>query len=256
MARWGTWREMYLRVVKSSGKEFSFAAFRHWFRGELLAPVEVIDCICRVSDSKASRPYQSVMSEVWGQRKGGVVRNRLYGSNLTRETRRLGGLRGRKALLEKYGENFSKHWKDISSKGGLRTLTTKKNLMRKTLGPKGELMFNDLEADTANALFAAGTKYRYEPQIRAGNRLLVPDFIVGDLVIECTRWVNAKEKSTTLRAKFEMISQDHPSYKFLVVTVPSFKNRYAQGMGEIRVTTVEGLKSEFREIPNISGEQN
>jgi len=178
----------------------------------------------------------------------------LYGSNLTREKRRLGGLRGRKAPVEKYGEHFDQHWKEISSKGGLRTLITKKNLMRKTAGPKGELMFNDLEADTANVLFAAHTNYRYEPQIVAGKRLIIPDFTVGDLVIECTRWVNAKERSAALRAKFELISQAHPNSRFLVITVPSLKNRYEQGMGDIRVATVEEMKREFKHEPNAAGE--
>jgi hypothetical protein len=126
--------------------------------------------------------------------------------------------------------------------------------MRKSVCPRGELMFNDLEADAANALFAARTNYRYEPQIVAGKRLIIPDFTVGDLVIECTRWVNAKEKSASLRAKFELISQAHPNSRFLVVTVPSLKNRHARGMGDIRVASVEEMKGEFKHEPNTAGE--
>jgi hypothetical protein len=82
---------------------------------------------------------------------------------------------------------------------------------------RGELVRNDLEKRIADKLFVHQIDYQYEPCVNAGKSHYFPDFKVGNLVIECTKW-RGFDKAPKLRKKIK----DFKSAKYEVfVIVPS-----------------------------------
>ncbi len=60
---------------------------------------------------------------------------------------------------------------------------------RKTAtGPNKEVMSNELEAKTAEAISLANMKYKYEPQYNLDGHIFYPDFMVENNIIECCYW--------------------------------------------------------------------
>ncbi len=181
-----SWRRFGQLVREETATDFTYDAFRHWHRAELLPPLEVVDAVRRLGRSLV--PIEELVEDNWGQRKGGQVKTAIHGSNLDTHLRRKGGQKSAECLKVRMGEEFNEYWKTFSSRGGLTTLIRKTSLLRKVSGPAGEKMFNEFEATVAKCLSSVGVAYSYEPRLEGPGRTTVPDFIAGNFVIECTSW--------------------------------------------------------------------
>ena len=205
-----TWEDFYAKILDASEKSFSFRAFQHWYKGERLPTLEIVRTICDLSNLDFSQLDIQVREEVWGQTRGGKMRIKLHGRNLDKRNRVLGGKAAQRALISKLGANYEQFMRKIASKGGINSVVSKKNLMRKTIGPKGEHMFNQLEKDVANILLSANVDYQYEPVLKVDQRTIIPDFKTGNLIIECTEWTNAKVKAMSLKEKSKVLLVRYP----------------------------------------------
>lgn len=231
-----TWKDFYAKILNASKKSFSFRAFQHWYKGERSPTLEIVRTICDLSNLDFSRLGIQVREEAWGQTKGGKMRIKLYGCNLNKHNRILGGKAAQRALISKLGANYEQFMRKISSKGGINSVRSKKNLMRKTIGPKGERMFNQLEKDVAHILLSANVTYQYEPILTVDHQIIIPDFKIENLIIECTKWTNAKVKAMSLKEKIKVLLAQHPYLYFIVVTKDALKKRYVphlKGFAEV-----------------------
>ena len=235
-----TWKDFYAKILDASEKSFSFRAFQHWYKGERLPTLEIVRTICDLSSLDFLQFDIQVKEETWGQTKGGKRRIQLHGCNLDKRNRVLGGKAAQRALISKLGANYEQFMRKIASKGGINSVISKKNLMRKTIGPKGEHMFNQLEKDVANILLSANVDYQYEPILKVDQRTIIPDFKTGNLIIECTKWTNAKVKAMSLKEKSKRLLTRDPYLDFLVVTTSSLKKRYMLHLnGFVKVLTTK-----------------
>lgn len=129
---------------------------RHWLNEERLIPKSIYRFL--LQKFPYIRIYQKYLLQElpynWVQIKGGKIRSKTK-CNLTTKDRIKGFKKAR----------------CISSK-------------RKTIGPKGELMFNKEEKLIAEMLLKNDFEYQYEPIIYLGKNYAVPDFIVGGIIIE------------------------------------------------------------------------
>lgn len=227
-----SWREFHALVSAECGFEFTFRAFKHWYRAERLPPLEVVETVGGLGDSQA---LFEVLDDGWGQRKGGNVRAVKHGNTLSIEDRRRGGSHSCELLKHRLGNGFGEYWKSFSSKGGARSLELKTSLLRKAVGPKGEKMFNALEVAVAACLYSKGITYAYEPKLTAGERARFPDFVAGRRIIECTSWANAHAKSASLISRFTWFHKAIPGLMPLVITTQRLKHVYVdylQGVAE------------------------
>ena len=240
-----TWNDFYTKILDASEKSFSFRAFQHWYKGERLPTLQIVRTICDLSNLDFSQLGIQVREEAWGQTKGGKMRIKLHGCNLDKRNRVLGGRAARKALISKLGTDYEQFMRKISSKGGINSVISKKNLMRKIIGPRGERMFNQLEKDVAQILLSANVDYQYEPILKVGHQTIIPDFKTGNLIIECTKWTNTKVKAMSLKGKIKALLVRHHYLYFIVVTKDTLKKRYVphlKGFAEVLST------GEFRRL--------
>lgn len=234
-----TWKDFYAKILDASEKSFGFRAFQHWYKGERLPPLEIVRTICDLSNLDFSQLEIQIKEEAWGQIKGGKMRIELHGCNIDKRSRVLGGKAARRALISKLGADYGEFMRKISSKGGINSVVSKKNLMRKIIGPKGEHMFNQLEKDVAQILLSANVDYQYEPILIVDHQTIIPDFKIGNLIIECTKWTNAKVKVMSLKEKIKALLVRHPYLYFIVVTKDTLKKRYVahlEGLAEVLST--------------------
>jgi len=231
-----TWKDFYGKILDASEKSFSFRAFQHWYKGERLPTLKIVCTICDLSGVDFSHLGIQVKEEAWGQTKGGEMRIKLHGCNLDKRNRVLGGKAAQRVLISKLGADYEQFMRKISSKGGINSVISKKNLMRKTIGPKGECMFNQLEKDVAHVLLSANVTYQYEPVLTVDHQTIIPDFKIGNLIIECTKWTNAKVKAMSLKEKIKALLARHPYLYFIVITKDALKKRYVphlKGFAEV-----------------------
>ena len=235
-----TWKDFYAKILNASEKSFSFRAFQHWYKGERLPTLEIMRTICDLSNLDFSQLGIQVREEAWGQIKGGKMRIKLHGCNLNKHNRILGGKAAQRVLISKLGANYEQFMRKISSRGGINSVISKKNLMRKIIGPRGERMFNQLEKEVAHILLSQEIDYEYEPIIIVDNQTIIPDFRTGNLIIECTKWTNAKPKAMSIRKKIKRLLARYPKLNFLVVTTSSLKKRYMRHLSEfVKVLSTE-----------------
>lgn len=91
-----------------------------------------------------------------------------------------------------------------------------KNAGKKTcIGPNNELMANNLEKETAEAVSSIGLKYKYEPLIKINKNNFYPDFLIKNKIIECCYW-EKKDRWLYLSKKIE--SYNKAGFECIVVT--------------------------------------
>jgi hypothetical protein len=196
------------------------------------------------------RPMPSVeqLEDSWGQRKGGVIKAGTYEMNLSLEGRRRGGLHSARRLKRRLGRNFPQYWKSFSSRGGITTLERKTSLLRKAIGPCGEKMFNDLEVAVAQSLFSRGISYEYEPRLD-GPKPIVPDFLIGTRIIECTRWTDTKRKARSLARRLAYLHKHFPNLSPIIVTTGELLDPYRRHLkGIAKVVSLEEFEANPRAI--------
>ncbi|MBU4124115.1 MAG: helix-turn-helix domain-containing protein [Nanoarchaeota archaeon] len=124
----------------------------------------------------------------WAQIKGGKIRSKMK-NNLTNDDRVKGFRLGRLGIK------------------------------RKTVGPNGELMFNDGEKRIAEELIRNKINYVYEPVILLGENYAIPDFIVNNTVIERCGYRDWKPYWSNIKRKIKRLKK-YENYK-IIILVPS-----------------------------------
>lgn len=184
----------------------------------------------------------------WGRRKGGVTKLAKHGCNLNLELRKRGGTRSGESLKGRLGDHFSDYWKLFSSKGGITSLERKTSLFRKSTGPLGERMFNELEAELATSLYKFRIPYVYEPKITMGASIIIPDFVTLNRVIECTYWANVTEKARSLVSRFTVLQAIAPDLLPMVVTNSKLAPAYARHLhGKVEVLSLHDFQKRVEE---------
>ena len=102
---------------------------------------------------------------------------------------------------------------------------------------------NILELDVARILTKNGVRFEYERLTKCGNKFYLPDFGVGNVILECTYWHDVKHRAGELNQKIEDYTRSGFS-KTLVVTIQKYKHacsRLLQG-SNVAVVTSEDLR--------------
>lgn len=181
-----------------------------------------------------------------------------------------GNCKIRRLLIQ---DGFYGKWKDKCSKGGRVTKNLELGIFdpalsdqrrkwsakgisksgRKWAGPKGEHMYNYMEALVAKILISKKLDYIYEKRILTShlNGFFSIDFVVPKqlLIIEVTYWDKISEKCASLEAKFNHLRKKFPGYRFILVTKPSKQDRYKSLLQDyIYVLTPSELKIFVAEV--------
>lgn len=123
---------------------------------------------------------------------------------------KLGGEATKKKIAS--DDAFRKKWIEKCKKGGLKAVAYgfirnwdvgfRKIGKRKTIGPKGERMFNNKERSIAIFLMQNDFEYVYEPLINLNSHSYFPDFLVGNTIIErCGLWSEKYLKNIKQKCK-------------------------------------------------------
>jgi len=170
----------------------SRSGVRHWMKEERKLPKLVFEKILKLfSWTVKYKKYScGILPKNWVQIKGGKIRSKTK-LNLTKEDR----IKGFKKA------KISMH-------------------QRKVVGPKGELMYNKDEKKIAEELIRNKIQYEYEPIISLGKNFAVPDFIVGNVIIERCGVGDWKPYWSNLKRKIKRLEKYKKKYK-IVILVPS-----------------------------------
>lgn len=130
-------------------------------------------------------------------------------------------------------------------RGALRGL---EHTSRKTTGPNGERMYNDLERRVAEILKRKGIPYEYEKRFDTdtGNRFFSIDFCIGEnCFVEVTDWDDEEAKSEKLNRKYRILREaNQTGFEFIVVTTPGRVSEYRRHLEkDIRVLCPKEFKT-------------
>ena len=123
------------------------------------------------------------------------------------------------------------------------SLAALKRIFKRSVGPKGERMYNWLEVYVASSIQSAGFDYTYEKIFKVENRngYVSVDFVIKqnpNLLIEATCWDKPKQKSDELNRKLYLIEKKFPNVKLIVVTTRNRAEDYARHLRkDIKVLT-------------------
>lgn len=223
-----SWRQFYRITNNNLERKLSRRTFRNWYEGRNLPPMKIVKTICRIFNYKLVDFQFELLPENWGVILGGKSKSRQYKCNLTKEQRIKGSKNGMKSLRRKFGKE---KMKKVSSYAGCMSVKSNKSYLRKTIGPKGEKMFNELEKEVAEILLKLGLDYKYEDVLHLKNRHIVPDFIINQILIECTYFWRIDQKARTLKEKFNKILNETKIDRIVVITKEEMKSEYNSLLG-------------------------
>ncbi|MCP8308642.1 MAG: hypothetical protein H3Z53_09565 [archaeon] len=214
-----TWKQLYHLLLAQSKRHFTLRSFQNWYKGFCSPAYEVANAICKLTHLDLRSMDIEIVDNNWGQRIGGKSKFEHYGCQLTLEERRLAG--------RKTGSsNTLEHLVKISSSGGVASVKSKTNFKRKVIGPRGEMMFNKLEQKVAMILLKIGVNYNYEKVFRVSNNHVIPDFVVGNVLIECTYDTRVDWKARRIIERFEPLLSWSQKLRLIVITTDKLKPRY------------------------------
>lgn len=216
-----TWKQLYHRLVARSEKYFTFRSFQNWYKALWSPTLEAVNAICKLTRLELRKMNVRVVSDNWGAIIGGKKKFRIYGCQLTSEEKRRAG--------KKTGSlNTREHLTKISSAGGVASVKSKRNFRRKVVGPQGEKMFNKLEREVAEALLEIGVSYNYEKVFHLGKRCVIPDFVAGNAIIECTYDTRIDWKTKRIIERSKLLLPELHQFHLIVVTTKKLKPRYRE----------------------------
>lgn len=93
-----------------------------------------------------------------------------------------------------------------------------------------------MELEVAKILTAQGTEFEYERQLRCGNKFYFPDFIISELVIECTFWYNVEQKAKELSQKIENYRK--LNLQTVIITTDRYLEKYSDLLSHLNVTVI------------------
>ena len=172
--------------------EVSRRGLRQWMKEERKLPELIFERILKTFPwTIIYKNYvRGILPKNWVQIKGGKIRSKMK-TNLTKRDR-IKGFKNAKIKL----------------------------FQRKAIGPNGELMYNVNEKKIAEELMRNDIQYKYEPIISIGKNYAVPDFIVGNIIIERCGFGNWEPYWSNLKRKIKRLEKYDRKYK-IVVLVPS-----------------------------------
>lgn len=102
---------------------------------------------------------------------------------------------------------------------------------------------NILELDMAKILTKNEVKFEYEHLTKCENKFYLPDFTIGNVILECTYWHDVKQRARELNQKIEDYTRSGFS-KTLVVTTQKYKHAYSRLLqgSNVAVVTSEDLR--------------
>lgn len=161
----------------------------------------------------------------WRQIKGG--------KNCVAIKRKLGTLEMNLSKMRKASSKWMKLWhKNMKLNNpiiyyNLQYSRFKKVNSYKIRTKKGHLVRNILEKQVADALHIKKIDYEYEPLVKAGKRYYFPDFLIKNIVLECTMW-KGSQNGYKLRKKIINLEK---SGKIVFVIIPRKLYKYYSMLG-------------------------
>jgi len=214
-----TWDQLYRLLQARCEKYFTLRSFQNWYKGFWSPTLEVASEICKITSSDLRTLGAQIVHDNWGRSIGGKVKFERYGCQFTLEQRRIAGRKTGSA-------NTLEHLVKISSSGGVASVKSKANFRRKVVGPRGEMMFNKLEREVATILLSIGVNYEYEKVFRRSSNHVIPDFTVGDVLIECTYDTRVDWKARTIIVRFKPLLSCFQQLRLVVITTDKLKPEY------------------------------
>jgi hypothetical protein len=108
----------------------------------------------------------------------------------------------------------------------------------------GQKFRNILELNIAKILTENSVKFEYEPMLNCEGKIYFPDFMINNVIIECTFWHDIKQRAKELRRKID----DYLKLKIrdiLIVTLPKYIDGYSKLLDNpnVMVITPETLRN-------------
>jgi hypothetical protein len=106
----------------------------------------------------------------------------------------------------------------------------------------GQKYRNLLELEVAKILTEKGLQFEYEKLLSCNNKFYFPDFVVNEIIIECTFWHNVEQKIAELEQKIAAYIKRE--FKLIVViTTQKYLEDYSRLLekANVRVITSNGL---------------
>jgi len=216
-----TWKQLYSLLQAQSKRHFTLRSFQNWYKGFWSPTYEVASVICKLIGTDLRFMNVEIVDDNWGRSIGGKRKFERYGCQLTLEERRLAG-------TKTGSSNTLEHLMSIASSGGVASIKSMTNFRRKVIGPRGEIMFNKLEQEVATILLKTGVNYDYEKVFRQGNNHVIPDFVVGNVLIECTYDTRVDWKARRIIERFEPLMSQFKQPRLIVVTTDKLKSKYCR----------------------------
>jgi len=94
------------------------------------------------------------------------------------------------------------------------------------MGPRGEMMFNKLEQEVATILLNIGANYDYEKVFHQGSNHVIPDFVVGNVLIECTYDTRIDWEARRIVERYEPLLSQIQQFRLIVITTDKLKFKY------------------------------
>lgn len=99
---------------------------------------------------------------------------------------------------------------------------------------------NNLELEIARILSENHVEFEYERSLNCGNRFYFPDFIIGELVVECTFWNDVEQRAKELSEKIE--NYNKLKLETVVVTTQRYIEKYSALLAHLNVRVITSDK--------------
>ena len=174
--------------------------------------------------------------DTWGQQAGGLSTKRLkhgFFDQAYAQQSNSWKSKGGKTGTRKWHVRMKKEHPEEYSK--IQYARIKQSLKYK-YELNGQKYRNILELEVAKILVTQSKKFEYERHLKCGNKFYFPDFIIGEIVIECTFWYDVAEKVKELSQKIETYSKIN--LQTIIVTTDRYLTKYSELLANLNVTVI------------------
>ena len=100
----------------------------------------------------------------------------------------------------------------------------------------GQKYRNNLEVEIARFLTENHIEFEYERLLNCDNKVYFPDFIIGELVVECTFWNDVDQRAKELSEKIE--NYNKLKLETVVVTTQRYIEKYSALLAHLNVRVI------------------
>ncbi len=205
----GKQKELVLRAIKKAGTErnlglildipkSSFYKYKLEITNLPKIRAKKLADFLNIDFNKLQSGILMELPEHWGRKKGGIslIQKKISKNELTETIRKLS--KGSSIWHQDMKLNHpKKYYLDQYNKfkkiGGYKVLTI-----------SGVKVRNKLEKEVFDFLHLKNINFQYEPYLRIKDRVFFPDFLLSNIIIECTFWNNpTKKKLNHLKTKIK-----------------------------------------------------